>query len=33
MAFEQGVSLKEIEAGWQPTLEEFGHTRKQYLMY
>ncbi|HEY8224124.1 MAG TPA: DUF1343 domain-containing protein [Pyrinomonadaceae bacterium] len=33
MAFEQGVSLKEIEARWQPTLEEFGHTRKQYLMY
>jgi len=32
-AFEQGVSLSDIEASWQPPLGEFRRTRDQYLMY
>jgi len=32
-AFEQGISLREIEASWQPALDEFRRTRERCLMY
>jgi uncharacterized protein YbbC (DUF1343 family) len=30
---ESGKSAKEIEAGWQPKLEEYKKLRKKYLLY
>jgi uncharacterized protein YbbC (DUF1343 family) len=32
-AFEQGISLREIETNWQAPLEEFRQLRERYLMY
>lgn len=33
LAFEQGVSLDEIEASWQAPLDDFRRIRERYLMY
>jgi uncharacterized protein YbbC (DUF1343 family) len=33
IAFEQGMSLGEIEASWQASLDDFGRLRERYLMY
>ena len=32
-AIENGTSLSEIEAAWQPALDEFREARKKYLLY
>jgi uncharacterized protein YbbC (DUF1343 family) len=32
-AFEQGLSLREIEASWEPKLDQFRSIRESHLMY